>query len=518
MVRNGIIMNRFKIGPRLLMAFASVLLITLLISFVSIYEVGHLKSISHGIATESVKRSLLAQRWSLQVRMNWVRTETVMKSSDDDITQQLQKDMAQTSKQITEDQKLLESLSLDARSQTLLAEVAKSRKIYVDARAGLIKRQSAGQKIQSAVDQELKPLAENYLKAVDQVAVHSKALMDKEQSDAEDAATSSQWIVGICALVSVVLGLSLAVMVTRSVTSPLAVAVQWVGQISRGELTAEHRVIGQDEVAQLLISLGKMQDQVARIVGEVRLGADAVSSASQQIAHGNQDLSMRTEKQASALEETAASMEELSATVRQNAENARRANALSQETCTVARKAGDVVGHVVGTMQGINDSSRKIADIIGVIDGIAFQTNILALNASVEAARAGEQGRGFAVVASEVRNLAGRSAAAAKEIKTLINESVSQVEKGNALVSDVGTTMHEVVDGIQTVTDLMTEINSASAEQSQGVAQVSEAIGQLDHTTQQNAALVEEMAAAAASMRTQARDLVDSAAAFKIKT
>jgi methyl-accepting chemotaxis protein len=510
-------MNKLNIGTRLLLAFIAVLIITLMISTVSIYQLNHLKTISHDIATEAVQRSLLAQRWSLQVRMNWVRTATVMKITDGDIIEQLQKDMASTSKQITEDQKMLETLAVDARGQSLLAEVARSRKIYVDARAGLIKRQSNGQKIQAAVDQELQPLAENYLKAVEQVAIHAKEAMDLEQAQAEGAATTSQWMVGISALMSVVVGLGLAIAVTRSVTSPLSVAVQWVGQISRGDLTAEHRETGTDEVAQLLVSLRHMQSQVSRIVGEVRVGADAVSSASQQIAHGNQDLSVRTEKQASALQETAASMEQLSSTVRQNAENARQANSLSQSTSTVARKAGDVVAHVVGTMQGINDSSRKIADIIGVIDGIAFQTNILALNASVEAARAGEQGRGFAVVASEVRSLAGRSAAAAKEIKVLISESVAHVEKGNSLVSDVGATMHEVVSGIQTVTDLMTEISSASAEQSQGVGQVSEAIGQLDQTTQQNAALVEEMAAAASSMRSQARDLVESAAAFKIR-
>ena len=510
-------MNRLNIGSRLVFAFLAVLVITLLISAVSAYQLNHLKNISHDIATEAVQRSLLAQRWSLQVSMNWVRTETAMKIADPEMIAQLQKDMAGTSKQISEDQKMLESLAIDAKSQALMTEVAKTRKIYVDARGALVKRQASGQKIQSAVDQELKPLAENYLKAVDQVAVHAKDIMNLEEKAAQDAAISSQWLVGISTVGALVLGLGLAIAVTRSIATPLSEAVEWVGQISRGDLTVDHRVTGTDEVAQLLASLGNMQNQVSRIVGEVRSGADAVSSASQQIAHGNQDLSTRTEKQASALEETAASMEELSTTVRQNAENARQANVMSQSMSTVARKAGDAVAKVVGTMQGINDSSRKIADIIGVIDGIAFQTNILALNASVEAARAGEQGRGFAVVASEVRSLAGRSAAAAKEIKVLISESVAHVEKGNVLVANVGDTMHEVVNGIQTVTDLMAEISTASAEQSQGVAQVGEAIGQLDQTTQQNAALVEEMAAAAASMRSQARDLVESAAVFKIR-
>lgn len=241
-----------------------------------------------------------------------------------------------------------------------------------------------------------------------------------------------------------------------------------------------------------------------------------MASASAQIAQGNHDLSARTESQASALEQTASSMEELSATVRQNADNARQANQLAQNASTVAVEGGEVVGRVVDTMKGINESSRKISDIIGVIDGIAFQTNILALNAAVEAARAGEQGCGFAVVASEVRSLAGRSAEAAKEIKGLINDSVLRVEQGTALVDQAGVTMTEVVSSIRRVTDIMGVISAASNEQSLGVAQVGEAITQMDQATQQNAALVEEMAAAAGSLKSQAQELVQTVAVFKL--
>jgi len=251
-------------------------------------------------------------------------------------------------------------------------------------------------------------------------------------------------------------------------------------------------------------------------VHRVRLNADSVATASAEISQGNSDLSMRTEEQASALEETAASMEELSSTVRQNAENARQGNQLAQNASTVAVRGGEVVGQVVDTMKGINDASRKIADIIGVIDGIAFQTNILALNAAVEAARAGEQGRGFAVVASEVRSLAGRSAEAAKEIKGLISDSVQRVEQGTVLVDQAGTTMAEVVAAIRRVTDIMGEISAASTEQSQGVAQVGEAVTQMDQATQQNAALVEESAAAAESLKLQAQQLVQAVAVFKL--
>jgi len=266
----------------------------------------------------------------------------------------------------------------------------------------------------------------------------------------------------------------------------------------------------------LMQELVRMQDALRRLVSEVRQSTDSITTASSEIAEGSQDLSARTESQASSLEETAASMEELSSTVRQNADNAKQANQLAQSASTVAIQGGEVVAQVVDTMKGINDSSRKINDIISVIDGIAFQTNILALNAAVEAARAGEQGRGFAVVASEVRSLAGRSAEAAKEIKTLITDSVERVEQGSALVDQAGSTMSEVVSSIRRVTDIMGEISAASSEQSQGVAQVGEAVTQMDQATQQNAALVEESTAAAMSLREQAQHLNQLVGTFRL--
>jgi methyl-accepting chemotaxis protein-1 (serine sensor receptor) len=266
----------------------------------------------------------------------------------------------------------------------------------------------------------------------------------------------------------------------------------------------------------VLASMGAMQHQLVDLISHVRHAADAIAAGSLQIARGNQDLSGRTEQQASALQQTAASMEELGSTVKQNAENARQANQLAQAASTVAIKGGEVVGQVVDTMKGINDSSKRIADITSVIDGIAFQTNILALNAAVEAARAGEQGRGFAVVAGEVRTLAQRSAEAAREIKSLITDSVARVGHGTNLVDQAGTTMSEVVDSIRRVTDIVSEISAASAEQSSGVQQVGEAVGQMDKTTQQNAALVEQSAAAAASLQEQAQDLVRAISAFKL--
>jgi len=307
-------------------------------------------------------------------------------------------------------------------------------------------------------------------------------------------------------------------LISRSISRPLRIAVDAAEQVASGDLSRHIEADSRDETGQLLHALGDMNRALARVVGEVRSGADTIATASGQIASGNQDLSSRTEEQASSLQQTAASMEELTSTVRQNADNARQANQLAVSASEVAVRGGEVVGQVVDTMGSINASSRKIVDIIGVIDGIAFQTNILALNAAVEAARAGEQGRGFAVVASEVRSLAQRSAAAAKEIKQLIDDSVSKVEEGSRQVAEAGSTMDEIVGSVRRVTDIMGEITAASQEQTSGIEQVNQAISQMDQVTQQNAALVEEAAAAAASLQEQTGALVHSVRVFKIRS
>ena len=360
------------------------------------------------------------------------------------------------------------------------------------------------------------PVTNQWLDAIEENVALQKKLNEAAFEAAQESYAHAQNLLIAAALLSLVLSAGLAWLITRSITQPLDAAVEAAQGVAEGDLTVPLQADGQDEPAKLVQTLQSMQGRLSDIVREVRTNAASLATASEQIAQGNQDLSARTEKQASALEQTAASMEQLSATVQSNAEYAKEANQLAISASAVAAQGGEVVAEVVHTMRDINASSRQIADIISVIDGIAFQTNILALNAAVEAARAGDQGRGFAVVATEVRSLAGRSAQAAKEIKTLIGASVERVEHGTELVDKAGTTMTEVVQAIQKVTVLVGDISAASREQSQGVSEVGEAIMQMDQVTQQNAAMVEEMAAAAASLNSQAQQLVSTVSVFTL--
>ena len=362
----------------------------------------------------------------------------------------------------------------------------------------------------------ISPQAPAFQKAINALMELQNRIANEEYQ----AATAFYALQRALSIGSIVLGLSAAALLgwllQQGIRNSLKEAKAAAHAVATGDLTHRIQVLGKDEIAELLQELIAMQASLSDVVMRVRQGAESVSTASSEIAQGNQDLSSRTESQASALEETAASMEQLSSTVQQNADNARQANQLANNASSVAIQGGEVVGQVVETMKGISESSRQIAEIINVIDGIAFQTNILALNAAVEAARAGEQGRGFAVVAGEVRNLAQRSSEAAKEIKTLITDSVSRVEQGTGQVDRAGATMNEIVTSIRRVSDIVAEISAASSEQSAGVSQVGEAVMQLDQTTQQNAAMVEQMAAAASSLRSQAQDLVQTVASFKV--
>ncbi len=345
--------------------------------------------------------------------------------------------------------------------------------------------------------------------------------LQRDEGAKEYAASQANYeSILITSVIVMTLGITLAIVIgfllIRAIVGPLNEAVAVANAVASGDLSSRIEAHSTDETGRLLQALKTMNDNLADLVGKVRMGADQISTASGEIASGNSDLSERTEEQASSLEETASSMEELTSTVKQNADNARQANQLAAGASEVAVRGGAVVGQVVQTMSSINESSKKIVDIISVIDGIAFQTNILALNAAVEAARAGEQGRGFAVVATEVRTLAQRSAAAAKEIKELISDSVAKVENGTRLVDEAGATMDEIVSAVKRVTDIMAEISAASQEQSSGIEQVNQAVMQMDEVTQQNAALVEEAAAAAESMQDQTQALTQAVSTFKL--
>jgi methyl-accepting chemotaxis protein len=362
-------------------------------------------------------------------------------------------------------------------------------------------------------------LGETYVPVRENIRALIKLQLDVGKTEYEQAVvryeSAQRMSIGLI-VIGIVLGLSVGTLLIRGISRSIREALHLANSVAEGDLTQTIRIESNDEIGQLLIALQKMNKGLVTIVSEVRSGTETIASASGQIAAGTQDLSSRTEEQASSLEETASSMEELTSTVKQNADNARQANALAETASTVAAKGGEVIGQVVGTMGEINDSARKIVDIIGVIDGIAFQTNILALNAAVEAARAGEQGRGFAVVASEVRNLAQRSAAAAKEIKSLIDNSVERVEAGSQLVNDAGATMQDIVESVRRVTDIMEEITAASVEQTAGIEQINQAVSQMDEVTQQNASLVEEAAAASEAMQDQAAQLAQVVSVFKL--
>jgi methyl-accepting chemotaxis protein len=507
-----------SIGQRMLGTLGLVLVLSLTGSGIGWWSLSSIAQQTAEMMGNALATERTASDWYRNVTNGVQRTSAIAMSSDASLADFFAADAAASTKQSSELQKRLESLSVKPDEKSLFDEIGGNRKGYLTGRdtVSAVKKEGDMARARKIFDEQFVPAAAKFQDSLKRMVELQRKKIDELAASVDRANQSARMALIAFGLSAVGVGLFLSLWLIRSITHPLLHAVGATNRIAALDLTERLQGHDRDETGRLLGALGTMQQSLRTLVVQVKASTESVRTASAEIAQGNHDLSARTESQASALEETAASMEELGTTVKQNADNARQANQLAQSASTVAIKGGEVVAQVVDTMRGINDSSKKISDIISVIDGIAFQTNILALNAAVEAARAGEQGRGFAVVASEVRSLAGRSADAAKEIKTLISASVEQVEQGTTLVDQAGSTMTEVVGSIRRVTDIMGEISAASTEQAQGVAQVGEAITQMDQVTQQNAALVEEMAAAASSLKSQAQELVQTVAVFKL--
>ena len=511
-----------KVGMRLGLGFALVLFFLVAVTVIGIFSTAQIQGrLDRVVGTNNVvTRYVIDMRGNVSDRINSLRILTMM-SSPDEMESDLNRVKQQAVKYEEMEKKLSEKFAAEGSpaEKTLLAQTKEHEAVALPAiaKAQELWLANKAEDATRVMIKEIKPAQKKWMDALDQLATLEDKLNTQSQVDAKSAFESARNFMLILGAIAVALSVLAAVVITRGLLKQLGgepdYTAKIAGSIANGDLS-----IAIDDAAKdsLLYEMKEMRNSLVNIVGQVRVGTETIGTASREIAAGNIDLSSRTEMQASSLEKTASAMEELTSTVKQNADNAREANQLAASASDVARKGGEVVSQVVDTMGSINASANKIVDIIGVIDGIAFQTNILALNAAVEAARAGEQGRGFAVVASEVRNLAQRSAAAAKEIKTLIGDSVEKVERGSKLVGQAGVTMDEVVASVKRVTDIMGEIANASQEQSAGIAQVNLSIIEMDSMTQQNAALVEEAAAAAQSLQDQASELAHVVSIFKL--
>ncbi|MYM88846.1 HAMP domain-containing protein [Rugamonas sp. FT82W] len=514
----GMLAN-ISIGKRLALGFSIILAFAMLITGISVWRLQGVATATRDMMQVPLAKERMISDWSSRIDSAIRRTTAIARSSDPSLAAFFADEAKASSAASAEYQKKVEALIVDADEMELFKRIGEQRKIYLSSRDQLNKLKSAGdpegaEKIFTTV---FVPGSTSYLALMQELLKMQRAKIDATAVRIDEVADSSRNLLYALALLVLAFGVVSSWLLTTGITVPLRQAVTAARRVAGGDLTGHIDDSARDETGQLLTALKEMNASLLGIVTEVRSGTDHITTSSSEIAAGNQDLSRRTEQQAGALEETASSMEELTSTVKHNADNARQANQLAASAAQVAVKGGQVVSQVVDTMDSINQSSRKIVDIIAVIDGIAFQTNILALNAAVEAARAGEQGRGFAVVATEVRNLAQRSASAAKEIKELIGDSVEKVNQGSRLVADAGSTMDEIVSSVHRVSDIITEITAASTEQSAGINEVYQAIGAMDGVTQQNAALVEQAAAAAESMQQQAAALAQAVSVFKVE-
>ncbi|WP_422012497.1 methyl-accepting chemotaxis protein [Roseateles sp.] len=514
-----VISRHGSIGRRLARVLSCILGLSVFASVVAVWQLRALGAEVDDMLGNSLKVERAATDWLRHTTAGVQRAAAIAKSSDPSLVEYFAPASASSIQQTNELQKQIEA-SLDSPDErALFARIGELRKTYLAARDDVNKAKKAGD-VEGAAQvfaQRFEPTSKDYLDAVANLGQRQRAQLDASALKVEALRARTVWLLVGCSALALVVGIALSVGLTRSITGPLREAERSARAIADMDLTGEpQRHYGNDETGQLLRAVDAMRAALRGALQEVRSVVDNISTASTQIASGNSDLSARTEQAASNLEETASAMEELTSTVRHSADSAAQANQLTHSAADVARRGGNVVGQVVATMTDIQQSSKKIGDIIGTIDGIAFQTNILALNAAVEAARAGEQGRGFAVVAGEVRTLAQRSAEAAREIKALIGASVDKVEAGTRLVGDAGNTMTEIVDSVQRVTDIVGEISTASNEQSQGIGQINVAVADLDKMTQQNAALVEESTAAAESLKEQASRLASVVATFRL--
>jgi methyl-accepting chemotaxis protein len=512
-------MKNLTLGVRLGLGFAIVLALLVALAATSLTRMQSAGDLTYRLVNTSMKNQRDIAEWRRHIEVNTAIDDAVYYGADASIL-----DTNDARRKAISDRLnvLQDEINVALKNPQVIEQfkvVVKERVTYLAAREAMFGAKRGGDQTQidAAYRTRLTPASASYGAAVEKFATMQITMTSRIATTILDSYASTRVILFVLAALAVILGVACAWFITRSITVPLRAAVDVAERVAGGDLTSRFTTTRKDEVGQLMAALGRMNTSLSGIVGQVRDGTATIAQASGEIASGNQDLSARTEQQASSLEETAASMEELTSTVRQNTEHARRANGLAADAAGVAGEGGRMVADVVSTMGRIDASSQRIVDIISVIDGIAFQTNILALNAAVEAARAGEQGRGFAVVAGEVRTLAHRSAAAAKEIKGLIDDSVNQVRAGTQQVDRAGATMQQIVERIGHVTVIMGEIAAASEEQSAGIEQVNTAIVEMDRVTQQNAALVEEAAAAAEAMREQAGQLADVVGTFRLE-